>query len=87
MAHVGGMGGALMIVHGLIDENVHFRHTARLINALIGARKDYKLMLLPGVFARAGASHNFTRARARRVSSAQTSATGHARPPIARMWS
>jgi dipeptidyl aminopeptidase/acylaminoacyl peptidase len=35
MAHVGNMRGRLMLVHGLIDENVHFRHTARLINALI----------------------------------------------------
>ncbi len=36
-----------MLVHGLIDENVHFRHTARLINALIGARKPYELLLFP----------------------------------------
>jgi dipeptidyl-peptidase-4 len=34
-------------VHGLIDENVHFRHTARLINALIAAGKAYDLLLLP----------------------------------------
>ena len=26
-------------IHGLIDENVHFRHTARLIRELIKARK------------------------------------------------
>jgi dipeptidyl-peptidase-4 len=32
--HVPNMRGKLMIVHGLIDENVHFRHTARLINKL-----------------------------------------------------
>jgi dipeptidyl-peptidase-4 len=38
----------LLLVHGLIDENVHFRHTARLINALIGARKHYDLLLFPG---------------------------------------
>ena len=37
----------LMLVHGLIDENVHFRHTARLINALIGQRKRYDLVLFP----------------------------------------
>ena len=36
-----------MIVHGLIDENVHFRHTARLINRLIGAGKDYDLLIFP----------------------------------------
>lgn len=41
------MNGALMLIHGLIDENVHFRHTARLINALIAADKDYDLVLFP----------------------------------------
>ncbi len=47
MAHVEGMQGHLLLIHGLIDENVHFRHTARLINALIAARKPYDLMLFP----------------------------------------
>jgi dipeptidyl-peptidase-4 len=41
------MRGKLLLVHGLIDENVHFRHTARLINALIRARKPYELLLFP----------------------------------------
>ena len=36
-----------MLVHGMIDENVHFRHTARLINALIRAHKPYDLLLFP----------------------------------------
>lgn len=45
--HVGNMTGRLMIVHGLIDENVHFRHTARLINRLVAAGKDYDLLLFP----------------------------------------
>ncbi len=47
MAHVDGLRGKLLLVHGLIDENVHFRHTARLINALIKARKRYELLLFP----------------------------------------
>ena len=47
MAHVEKMTGRLMLVQGLIDENVHFRHTARLINALIQARKTYDLLLFP----------------------------------------
>ena len=47
MAHVSGIAGRLLLVHGLIDENVHFRHTARLINALIRARVPYELMLFP----------------------------------------
>ena len=41
------MQGQLLLVHGLIDENVHFRHTARLINSLIRAQKPYQLMLFP----------------------------------------
>ncbi|WP_045119223.1 S9 family peptidase [Haliangium ochraceum] len=47
MQHVQAMQGTLLLVHGLIDENVHFRHTARLINALIAQRKDYRLLLFP----------------------------------------
>ena len=47
MSHVQNLSGALLLVHGLIDENVHFRHTARLINALIKARKPYDLHLYP----------------------------------------
>jgi dipeptidyl-peptidase-4 len=47
MHHIPTMAGKLLIVHGLIDENVHFRHTARLINALIRARKSYDLLLFP----------------------------------------
>eukprot|EP00536_Pseudo-nitzschia_multiseries_P000953 jgi/Psemu1/250081/estExt_Genewise1Plus.C_120015 len=45
--HVPNMRGKLLLVHGLIDENVHFRHTARLINRLIAASKDYDLLLFP----------------------------------------
>ena len=47
MHHVDNLQGHLMIIHGLIDENVHFRHTARLINALIQAKKPYKLVIFP----------------------------------------
>jgi dipeptidyl-peptidase-4 len=46
MHHLGGLQGKLMLVHGLIDENVHFRHTARLIDALIKAQKEYELLCL-----------------------------------------
>lgn len=45
---VAGMSGDLLLVHGLVDENVHFRHTARLITAMIGAQKSYRLLLFPG---------------------------------------
>jgi len=47
MYHVNNLTGHLMLVHGLIDENVHFRHTARLINALVRANKPYDLMVFP----------------------------------------
>ncbi len=47
MQHIETLTGNLLLVHGLIDENVHFRHTARLINALIRARKPYALLLFP----------------------------------------
>jgi dipeptidyl-peptidase-4 len=47
LSHVDGLRGPLLLVHGLIDENVHFRHTARLINALIHARKPYELLVFP----------------------------------------
>ncbi len=39
--------GALLIVHGMIDENVHFRHTARMIQALIDAGKPYETLIYP----------------------------------------
>ncbi len=47
MHHLDKMTGKLLLVHGLIDENVHFRHTARLINGLIAAGKRYDLLLFP----------------------------------------
>ena len=47
MPYVDKIDGSLLLVHGLIDENVHFRHTARLVNALIKARKHYELLLFP----------------------------------------
>ncbi|HKQ97326.1 MAG TPA: DPP IV N-terminal domain-containing protein [Candidatus Polarisedimenticolia bacterium] len=37
----------LLIVHGMADENVHFRHTARLLNALNGAARPYDLLTFP----------------------------------------
>ena len=45
--HVGNVQGALMLVHGLLDENVHFRHTARIAQAMIDAGKVYELLCFP----------------------------------------
>lgn len=47
MHHVHRIQGKLLLVHGMIDENVHFRHTARLINALTAAAKEYELLVFP----------------------------------------
>merc|ERR1711862_674241 len=45
--HINQLKGKLMILHGLIDENVHFRHTARLVNYLIANKKEYDLVIFP----------------------------------------
>ncbi len=47
MHHVASLTGQLLLVHGLLDENVHFRHTARLVSALVRARKRFELLVLP----------------------------------------
>jgi len=39
--------GKLMIVHGLIDENVHFRHSARLMDVLVKEGIEHELLLFP----------------------------------------
>lgn len=39
--------GELLIVHGLLDENVHFRHSARLAAALMKAGKPFELLPIP----------------------------------------
>ena len=45
--HAANLRGKLLLVHGLVDENVHFRHTARLIEALTAADREYGLLLFP----------------------------------------
>lgn len=47
MNYVDQLEGHLLLVHGGIDENVHFRHTARLVSRLIDADKDYELLMFP----------------------------------------
>lgn len=39
--------GKLLLVHGMVDENVHFRHSAAMIDALVQAGKDFDLVVLP----------------------------------------
>jgi len=47
MHHTKNLKGKLLLIHGMIDENVHFRHTARLINSLMAERKPYEILLFP----------------------------------------
>ena len=39
--------GRMLIVHGMVDENVHFRHTARFLDALNSVQKPYDLIIFP----------------------------------------
>ncbi|KAG2315232.1 hypothetical protein Bca52824_018354 [Brassica carinata] len=52
MQHVGNLRDEqkLMLVHGMMDENVHFRHTGRLVNALVEARKRHMPRKVDRVF-------------------------------------
>ncbi|MEZ4293380.1 MAG: DPP IV N-terminal domain-containing protein [Polyangiaceae bacterium] len=43
-----GLSGKLLLVHSMLDENVHFQHTADLIDALVTANKRFDLLVLPG---------------------------------------
>jgi dipeptidyl-peptidase 4 len=47
MTHVDNLKAKLLLVHGMVDENVHFRHTARLLSALAKAQKEYDLLIFP----------------------------------------
>ena len=40
-------GRDLLIVHGMIDENVHFRHAARLVDRLLKAGVPHTLIAFP----------------------------------------
>lgn len=42
LTRVNSLQGALMIVHGLADDNVHYRNTAEYCEALIQADKDFR---------------------------------------------
>ena len=47
LTHAAALAGKLLLIHGMIDENVHFRHTARLLDALSAAGKEYDLVVFP----------------------------------------
>ncbi len=39
--------GRLLLLHGMLDDNVHLQNTTQLVNALQRADKDFELMLYP----------------------------------------
>ncbi len=43
----GELRGSLMLLHGMMDENVHVEHTAKLADALVAAGKPFDLVLFP----------------------------------------
>ena len=45
--HAKGLQGNLYLVHGMLDDNVLFQDTARLVQALIDERKHFDLMAYP----------------------------------------
>jgi dipeptidyl-peptidase 4 len=47
LSHAEKLRGELLVIHGMLDENVHFRHTARLATALITASRPFALLPLP----------------------------------------
>ena len=48
LTRAGDLRGQLLVVHGLLDENVHFRHTARLLAGLSELGRSVDLLLLAG---------------------------------------
>jgi len=47
LPYVEQLVGKLMLVQGLVEDNVHARHAMRLIEALTNAARDYELVLFP----------------------------------------
>ena len=44
IARADKLSGALLICHGLADDNVHFRNTAEYVEALVQADKDFRMI-------------------------------------------
>ena len=47
IARASQLSGALLLCHGLADDNVHFENTAAYVDALIAADKDFRQLVYP----------------------------------------
>lgn len=47
-ARASELQGRLVLVHALMDENVHFQNSADLVDALVTAGKDFDMFVFPG---------------------------------------
>ncbi len=47
VTYAGGLKGKLLVVHGSGDDNVHYKSTEVLVNALIAAKKQFTMMEYP----------------------------------------
>ena len=50
--------GRLLLVHGLMDDNVHVQNTVQLVDALQAANKDFEVMIYPRARHGIGGPHN-----------------------------
>lgn len=48
LAHAAAVGGALLLIHGTFDENVHLRNSMRLVDAFRSVGREVELVELPG---------------------------------------
>lgn len=57
--------GNLLLIHGMADDNVHFQHTAELVNALIKANKQFDTYFYPnrnhGIYGDNATLHLYTK--------------------------
>jgi dipeptidyl aminopeptidase/acylaminoacyl peptidase len=45
--HVEGLNKPLQVIHGMVDDNVHFQDTVQLVDALVAAGKRFELLVYP----------------------------------------
>ena len=48
LGYAGGLGGALLLIHGMADDNVLFAHSTRLMSRLQQLGKPFEVMVYPG---------------------------------------